>query len=225
MLEGAIFDMDGVLLDNLEYHLEAFQRLGEELGHPIAWEDIRKVFGRKTEDMLRVLLNRELTSAEAKALERRKEEIYRELIRPTLREHIVPGLEEFLEALSEHGIRMAIATSGPPENVSLVTEELGLGKYFEAVVTGDEVTNGKPHPEAFLRAAEKLRLPSATCVVFEDSLSGVQAALAAGCRCVALTTSHSVEELRDLRPHRIVSDFRGLAVEDVLNLDRLGVRN
>ncbi|HRR56999.1 MAG TPA: HAD-IA family hydrolase, partial [Acidobacteriota bacterium] len=118
-----------------------------------------------------------------------------------------------------------IATSGPPENVSLVTEELGLGKYFEAVVTGDEVTNGKPHPEAFLRAAEKLRLPSATCVVFEDSLSGVQAALAAGCRCVALTTSHSVEELRDLRPHRIVSDFRGLAVEDVLNLDRLGVRN
>ncbi|GAB4250548.1 MAG: hypothetical protein Kow00109_26460 [Acidobacteriota bacterium] len=218
MIRGAIFDMDGVLLDNVDFHLEAFRKLGEEEGHPITREDVYRVFGRKNDDMLRVLLGRELTAEEADRLGRRKEAIYRELIRPTLREHVVPGLEAFLAALREARVAMAIATSGPPENVELIMKDLGLRAFFQAVVTGEEVTRGKPAPDAFLLAARKLGIPPAECVVFEDSVSGVKAALAAGCACVAVTTTHTAEELRPLGPDLIVRDFRELDVPAVQRL-------
>lgn len=218
MIRGAIFDMDGVLLDNVDFHLEAFRKLGEEEGHPITREDVYGVFGRKNDDMLRVLLDRELTPEEANRLGRRKEAIYRELIRPTLREHVVPGLESFLAALRAASVSMAIATSGPPENVGLVLDDLGFRPFFQAVVTGEEVTRGKPAPDAFLLAARKLGIPPEHCVVFEDSVSGVKAALAAGCACVALTTTHSAEQLKLLGPDLIVRDFRELEVPRLLHL-------
>jgi HAD superfamily hydrolase (TIGR01509 family) len=218
MMQGAIFDMDGVLLDNVQFHLEAFRKFGEEQGKHLTSEDVYGVFGRKNEDMFPALLGRELSSEEVSRFEDRKESIYRDLIRPTLASHLVPGLLTLLGDLKSSSIQMAVATSGPPENVEMVLAELGLGKFFSAVITSRQVKLGKPHPEAFLKAAEALSMPATATVVFEDSLSGVKAALAAGSKCVALTTTHDRGQLEALVPDRIVSDFTGLNVRELAAL-------
>ncbi len=210
MIKGAIFDMDGVLLDNVAAHLEAFRRFGEEQGRTVSDDDIYAAFGQKNDAMLESILGRQLSEEEVEQYGRRKEEIYRELIGPTLATHVVKGLPRLLKELQRAGIRIAVATSGPIENVDMVLDGLDLRSCFESIVTGEHVVHGKPHPEAFLRAAEGLDLPPASCVVFEDSPSGVKAALRAGCHCVALTTTHSRERLAELGPQLIIDDFTEL---------------
>ena len=122
MIRGVIFDMDGVLLDNLEYHLEAFRLFGEEQGKLLTTEAIQAVFGRKNWDMLEALLDRPLEKDEADRFADRKEELYRQLIQAELQETVVDGLHEFLEALEKKGFPMAVATSGPIENVDMVLD-------------------------------------------------------------------------------------------------------
>ncbi len=208
MIKGVIFDMDGVLLDNVEYHLEAFRLFGEEQGKSLTRENIQSVFGRKNWDMLEVLLERRLEKDEADRLADRKEELYRQLVLSELQEAVVKGLPEFLESLEKEGVPMAVATSGPIENVDMVFDGLGIRSRFSAVVTGDQVQHGKPHPEAFLTAAAFLNLSPEDCVVFEDSVSGINAALSAGCTCVAVATTHEEEELKALSPHLVILDFQ-----------------
>ena len=116
---------------------------------------------------------------EAERLADRKEELYRQLISGKLEEVTVDGLQDFLECLADEGLPMAVATSGPIENVDMVFDGLGIRSRFKAVVTGDEVRKGKPHPEAFLTAAAMLNVLPSECAVFEDSVSGIQAALSA----------------------------------------------
>ncbi len=218
MIKGVIFDMDGVLLDNVSAHLEAFRRFGEEQGREVSNEDIYAAFGQKNDAMLASILGRELSDQEVERYGRRKEEIYRSLIRSSLGAHVVRGLPALLDRLRAAGLRMAVATSGPIENVDMVLDGLDLRSHFRTIVTGADVEHGKPHPEAFLEAARRLSLPPETCVVFEDSPSGVKAALRAGCRCVALTTTHRREQLSELGPHLIVDDFRGLELEELARI-------
>ncbi len=207
MIEGVIFDMDGVLLDNLDFHLQAFKLFGEEMGRSLTSRQIQEVFGQKNSDMLQALLEKQLTEKEIKRYEARKEELYRNLIRPHLRERTVEGLFEFIATLRHGDFRIALATSGPVDNVNMVLDELHLRKDFDVVITGDQVKHGKPHPEAFLSAANGLNVPPSQCVVFEDSFSGVEAALRAGCKCVALATTHTEKELRSVSPHLIIATF------------------
>ncbi len=218
MIKGVIFDMDGVLLDNVEYHLEAFRLFGEEQGKSLTREDIQSVFGRKNWDMLEALLKRRLEKEEADRLADRKEELYRQLIHSEMQEAVVNGLPEFLESLEKEGLPMAVATSGPIENVDMVFDGLGIRSRFSAVVTGDQVQHGKPHPEAFLTAAELLNLPPEDCVVFEDSISGIKAALSAGSKCVAVATTHDEDEINTLSPHLVILDFQGFSPDRLQEL-------
>lgn len=218
MIQGAIFDMDGVLLDNLEYHLEAFLVLGQEQGKELTREAILRTFGRTNNELLPILLDRELNSAELDALAIRKEELYRDLIAPHLEESVVPGLIDLLKRLTDDSFRVAVATSGPKENVDFVLNHLNLRGFFNGIVTGEQVRKGKPDPEAFLTAAERISLAPSECVVFEDSLSGVKAGLAAGCKCIALATTHPRDELLGLSPHRVIDDFRNLSLEQIRSL-------
>ena len=209
-LKGAIFDMDGVLLNNVEYHLEAFRLFGQEQGRELTRAEVFQVFGRTNQDMLQVLLERSLSDEEVAYFGGRKEQIYRDLIEPRLEQAIVPGLLQFLEDLSREPIPAAIATSGPLDNVKFVEDRLEIRGFFEGFVTGEQVRQGKPHPEAFLKAAHLLGVSCDDCIVFEDSFSGIEAARRAGAKCVALCTTHTEQELRTVHQGLITPDFQEL---------------
>jgi beta-phosphoglucomutase len=216
MIRGAIFDMDGVLVDNVEYHLRAWKQLGREQGKELQREDIVKVFGQRNREMIAALLERPFSAEELGRCAARKEELYRSFMLPELKP--VAGLPELLADLKEAGFKTAVATSGPRDNVEMVLGGLEINACFNAVVTGADVSNSKPHPEIFLLAAERLGLPPEECVVFEDSSSGIQAARHAGCFCIGLATTHPPEELQQYLPGQIVADFRGLTAETLKTL-------
>ncbi len=210
--------MDGVLVDNLEFHLEAFQQFGKEQGKSLTREAIQSVFGRRNEDMLKALLKQELNQSDSDRFAERKEEIYRELIEPHLHEYMVPGLLDFLQRLTNENFGIALATSGPVENVDFVLDRLDIRHCFNAIVTGDQVTHGKPHPEAFFLAARRIQCDPVDCVVFEDSISGIRAALNGNCKCIAVSTTHPIEEIEAEKPHMIIADFTKLTVADIRSL-------
>ncbi len=213
LVKGAIFDMDGVLVDNAPFHIQAWQQLGRELGEELRAQDIRTVFGHRNREMLAALIGRPFSEEELDRLTAHKEEIYRSIIEPVLAP--TPGLVEFLDQLVKLGLRTAVATSGPMENVSLVLEKLNLSPYFEAIATGGEVAQAKPAPDVFLLAAERLNLLPQECVVFEDSTAGIEAARRAGCACIALSTTHPIEELAHTSALKIVPDFRSVEIADL----------
>jgi len=213
VIRGAIFDMDGVLVNNARYHIRAWQQLGKELGKEFRAEDIRRVFGRRNREMLAVLTGRQYPKEELERITGHKEELYRAIIGP----EIVPmtGLVEFLGQLKKAGLKAAVATSGPKENVEFVMERLNIGQYFDAIATGGEVQRAKPAPDIFLLAAQRLGLPPLECVVFEDSTAGIEAATSAGCPCIALSTTHTPAELARTSALKVFPDFKSIEVADL----------
>lgn len=221
MYRGAIFDMDGVLVNNLECHVEAFKIIGLEMGYDLTVEMVRSVFGRSTVDMMFAMTGEKFGLKEGLELDQRKEKIYRSLAGPRLREMVVPGLADLLEFFKSASVKMAVASGGPDENVGLVLDGLEIRKYFSSVVNGSQVKKAKPDPECFLKAAAEINVNPAECVIFEDSISGIKAALASGGRCVALTTTHTREEVAALDPHLIAADFEEYLIQD----SRLRIQN
>ena len=213
MIEGAVFDMDGVLVDNARYHIRAWQQLGLELGKNLGDEDIRAVFGQRNREMLAILISRTFSEEEIARHTRHKEEIYRGIIGPELVP--LPGLMEFLAELKKAAIKIAVATSGPKDNVRFVLERLALEPWFDQVVTGIDVANSKPAPDIFLLAARRLGLPAERCLVFEDSTAGIEAAHRAGSPCIALSTTHTVEELSRTSTCKVIHDFTEIRVSDL----------
>jgi len=213
MLQGAIFDMDGVLLDNLNFHLAAWRQLGRELGRSLTDEEIRSVFGQRNFEMLTSLIGLHFHEEEASRHAERKEELYRSMIRPKLQQTAVPGVLGFLRTLQREGLRIALATSGPVENADLVLRGFAITDVFSAVITGVDVTESKPNPEVFLLAAKRLGLAPMECAVFEDSIAGVQAALRAQCLCIGVSTTHNRLELDNLGTHHIITNFKALSLD------------
>jgi beta-phosphoglucomutase len=218
MIRGAIFDMDGVLVDNVEYHLRAWKQLGRELGRELEREEVVKVFGQRNREMIMALMGRPLSAEELDRYALRKEELYRSFIFSELKP--VAGLPALLADLRNTGFSIAVATSGPKPNVEMVLKGLKIEECFDTVVTGADVTNSKPHPEIFLLTADRLKVPPGDCVVFEDSSSGIQAARNAGCFCIGLATTHKPEELEEYLPDRIMADFTGLDARSLRSLTR-----
>lgn len=185
---GVIFDMDGVLVDSYAPHLESWRALAAEIGASVSNEQFDHTFGRTSREIIRMLFGEHRTADEVRRLDERKEAIYRDLVRGRVPE--MPGAAPFVRALHAEGWRLAIGSSGPAENVALVAHELRLDQYLQARVTGADVTRGKPDPQVFLLAAEKLHLSPDRCVVVEDAPVGIEAARRAGCKAVALTSTH-----------------------------------
>lgn len=213
MIKGAIFDMDGVIVDNISHHLRAWKQLGHELGREFRDDDVKRVFGKRNREILRSLIGDAVPDEQLVEYGRRKEELYRAIMAPDLRP--VAGLPEFLLTLKGDGIRTAVATSGPIENVRFVLDGLGFEKLFDEIITGPDVRESKPHPAIFLLAAARLGLQPRDCVVFEDSPPGIKAGKASGCLCVGLATTHPADELRQYQPDRIFGDFREIELSEL----------
>lgn len=193
--KAAIWDMDGVMVDSAELHFKAWQRLMHELGRSLSYDEFVLTFGRKNADILRELLSPDLTPEQLEELSDRKERYFREQARAGLR--AFPGVKELVQKLHRAGYRQAVASSAPPENIDLILSMLKLKPCFSAVVSADDIDRGKPDPQVFLLAAQRLQVPPACALVIEDSVAGVQAAKAAGMSVIAVTNTRTREELRE----------------------------
>jgi len=185
---GVIFDMDGVLIDSAEPHFQSWHLLAQQEGASITRQHFQETFGRQNKDVIPALLG-ESAPERVRRLADRKEAIYRELIRREA--PIVPGAVELVRALSKAHVRLAVGSSGPRANIDLVLESMGVREMFAAIVSGEEVERGKPDPQVFALACEKLGLEPRNCVVIEDAPVGVQAAKVAGAKAVAILMHHA----------------------------------
>ncbi|EKU99274.1 haloacid dehalogenase superfamily protein, subfamily IA, variant 3 with third motif having DD or ED/beta-phosphoglucomutase family hydrolase [Leptolyngbya sp. PCC 7375] len=182
-----IFDMDGTLVDNMAFHMQAWQNFLSSLGMEMTEAEVCQQTHGTIEQGIRRICGEELSDAAVATLANKKESLYRELYKP----HIQPitGLREFLQVAQSLEITMALGTSAMKPNIDLVLDGLDIAAYFTTCIGGDDVTLGKPHPETFLTVAQQLDIAPRYCVVFEDSMIGIEAAQNAGMRAVALTTS------------------------------------
>ncbi len=185
-----IFDMDGVLTDNMRFHAESWVELFRDYGLEgmDAERYLVETAGMKGLDVLRYFLDPDIGHAEAERLTDLKDFLYRVMYRGRIKP--LPGLNEFLDAAAKHGIGLGIGTGAGHANIRYVLGLLGLEDRFGAVVSAYDVERGKPRPDIFLRAAELLGVEPSSCIVFEDALPGVEAARNAGMQCVALTTTN-----------------------------------
>jgi beta-phosphoglucomutase family hydrolase len=200
---AAIFDMDGVIVDNMDYHTRAWEEFFRRHNPPMELDEFMQQFGRTNRDLFGVLFQRDLTEAEVARFGEEKEALYREIY--ALHVEPVPGLIDFLEELKRSGVPTAVATSAPRVNLDFVFDHLPLQPYFAAAVDSSDVVQGKPDPEIFLKAAAKLNVSAAQCVVFEDSFAGIQSGKNAGMKVVGVATSHPPEKLKDT--DLVISDF------------------
>ena len=213
---GVIFDMDGVLVDSGPPHMESWRMLAEKHGIEITEEQFRSSFGKTSRDIIRNFWGDGVPEDEIRRYDDEKEQLYRDIV--TGQVPLMTGLRELLADLTADGCAMAVATSGPIENVELVLREGEIEPHFGAVVTGYDVKHGKPAPDVFLLAAERLQLDPAVCVVVEDAPVGIQAALAAGMKAIGLTGTHPAERLREAGATVVVDSLSEIGVGRVREL-------
>lgn len=217
MLKGLLFDMDGVLVDNLDVHKRAFRLFFSRYGVDKSIEELSRMFGKGNDDIMRELMPADVVGRVGlRELGYEKEAIYREIYAPT----IAPtrGLTEFLSESRRRGLKCAVGSSGCMANVDFVLDGCGIRDSFEAVVAGDRVSRCKPDPEIYLTAAAALGLAPAECIVFEDAEAGIEAGKRAGMKVVALSTTFSADFLRDTAADLIVDDFTQVDIDMLAGL-------
>lgn len=209
MIEAAIFDLNGTLIDDMRAHGRAWSAVMRELGVEVPPERFEQdLAGMKHAETFEAVLGRELPDEEVARLAARKEALYRELYGPELR--LVPGARELIERLRARGVRTAIATAAPRANRDFALDGLGIRPLFDAVVGEEQAPRGKPAPDLYLAAARALGVAPSHCTAFEDAVNGVRAAVAAGMRVVAVTTTTPADKLRQAGAEFTMPDFAHL---------------
>jgi beta-phosphoglucomutase len=193
--KAILWDMDGVIVMSGEHHYEAYRELFEEIGVPFSREQyFDELFGVRNWDIIRTVAG-DLPRDEIERLAERKEEKFRRIARGKI--EALPGAKEMIERASESGVKQAIVSSTPCVNIELVLQELGMTEAFGTIVGEEDAEKGKPDPEGFLVAAERLGVEPAACVVIEDAPAGIEAGNAGGMRTIGVTTTRAPERLSE----------------------------
>lgn len=212
-IKAVIWDMDGVIADSGPYHLAAWQEILGKRGVKFTAGDFKHSFGLRNDNIIRNTLGK-ISQAEVDTIAREKEATFRRLAGRKIKP--LPGALELLRTLKKEGFRMAIASSTSSENIELVTDTLGTADCFQAVVTGHDVTEGKPNPQVFLLAARRLGVEPTNCLVIEDAVVGVTAAKRAGMYCLAVTNTHPRQKLKEA--DLIVDSLEKVTIDDIKRL-------
>jgi|SRR5947209_6872320 len=219
-LGAAIWDVDGTLVDTAEQHFAAWTQLAAVIDKPFARRHFQETFGRRNPEIVRAVFDANASDAKVADLGDRKERAYRTAVK---RDGVLllPGVRELLSGLRAIGWRQAIGSSAPRENLELILDVTGTRGDFDVIVSAEDTTRGKPDPQVFLVAAERLGVPAGRCVVFEDAVAGVQAAKAAGMKCVAVRCNvghHSTEALRACGADGVLESLEDITAADVRRL-------
>jgi beta-phosphoglucomutase family hydrolase len=209
---GVILDMDGTLIESTEADYLAWKWLFADYNQVFTFQEYIPLLGIKSVDVLHHKL--QLNGEELRQALNKKMSYFREVvedngIRP------VPFAHSFLKSLQDYPVKVALATSSRREKMQLLMEKMEFLYFFDVIVTGEEVHHGKPAPDIFIQAAEKLGIPPEKCVVIEDAANGVAAAKNAHMKCVAITTTHSAEQL--LYADLVVDTFEKADLADWCN--------
>lgn len=209
--------MDGVLVNNLDIHRQAFAEFFRRYGVERTFDELNRHFGRGNDDIMGELMPAEIVARVGiRELGNQKEAIYREIYAPTITPQA--GLIEFLEEAEREGLVSAVGSSGFMANVDFVLDKCAIRRFFAATVAGDQVTRCKPDPEIYLTAAAKLGLKADECIVFEDAEAGIEAGKRAGMRVVALATTFDRAFLERTDADLIINDFRDISVAKLREL-------
>ncbi|MCP4590870.1 MAG: HAD family phosphatase [bacterium] len=208
-IRGVIFDLDGVLIDSAHAHLQSWKALARIHQRTIDEATFAATFGRPNVDIVPLMFPEETTPEGIRRIGEEKERVYRDLVRGRM--PIIPGAADLVRMCDQDGLRLAIGSSAPPENIALALAELGVSDRITAIVSGDDVRRGKPDPEVFVLAAGLVDLPPGDCVVVEDVPAGVEAALSAGTRVVAVRTTYGADDLS--RAHLVTGSVADLSPE------------
>lgn len=207
--------MDGVICHTNPYHSQAFRQFFAKRNlSPTDEEFAQHMFGKSNSYILKHFLQREIVGEEFVQLEDEKESLFRQIYEPYI--DPVHGFMAFLKDLKANAIKTAVATSAPRANLDLIAGKLSLSDYMESFMASEDVTKHKPDPQVYLTSAERLGVHPERCVVFEDSFSGVSAALNAGMKVVGVLTSHGVNELPPCNEY--IKDYQEMTYERVAEL-------
>ncbi|GAB3693702.1 HAD family hydrolase [Spirosoma flavus] len=216
-MKAVIFDMDGVIVDTNPHHRTAWRNYYQRNGKTLDDNDfVQYVSGKHNNDIIAHLFaGQTLTPEEVARLGHEKEQLFRELYAP----HVTPvaGLLDFLKSLKAAGIRTAVATSAPVENLDFVIDTLELRSFFDVLLNESMVSHPKPDPEIYEKAMAMLGVEPAESVIFEDSMTGIQAAKASGALVVGMATTQSPNELR-VFVDDVVGDFTEMTLDRIQKL-------
>ncbi|HEY9005114.1 HAD family hydrolase [Ohtaekwangia sp.] len=208
-----LFDMDGVIVDSNPYHKIALIQFCKEHGYNLSEQELReKIYGRTNRDWIMNIFGN-IGDEKIRLYTEEKEALYRKLYDKDIK--LVNGLMEFLEKAEKAGIPRAVATSAPRANVDFSLSKTNTERFFPTILDDSFVSKGKPDPEIYLKSAAAVGYKPENCIVFEDSLSGVAAGKAAGCKVVGITTTHTPEELS--QTDFIIEDFQNLDPETLIS--------
>lgn len=219
MTPAIIWDVDGTLVDTAAHHFKAWADFAAQIHQPFTKADFAATFGMRNPEILRKLFDPNADDAKCAKWGEQKEDLYRASVRAE-GTALLPGVAELLSAFAKAGWPQAVGSSAPLGNLDLLLGVTGTRHYFDAVITGDDVIRGKPDPEVFLLAAQKLGADPKRCVVFEDAVAGVEAAKAGGMACVAVTfvKHHPADKLRAAGADIVVASLEEVTVAQVAGL-------
>src|SRR5882757_1051277 len=210
-----LFDLNGTMIDDMQYHINAWHKILNELGASISLEETKlQCYGKNNELLERIFPGR-YKDDEKNRMSIEKETAYQETFRPHLK--LIDGLGDFLSKAHNAGIKMAIGSAAIMFNIDFVVDGLNLRQYFQAIVSADDVQNSKPDPETFIKCAAHLNIDPKDCLVFEDSPKGTEAALHAGMKCVAITTMHTPDEFDDTNIIQFIDSYSSRLFQLLIN--------
>ncbi len=212
--KAVIWDMDGVIADTAPYHLKAWQEVFQKKDVAFTEEDFRRNFGQRNDTIIHNTLGKLTSQSEIDTIAREKERKFRKTVRQNIKP--LPGAIKLIKSLRQHGFKLALASSAPIENIKLLTKGLGIDNCFHAIISGSDVTEGKPSPQGFLLAAQRLGVEPRNCIVIEDAIAGITAAKRAGMNCLAVTNTHPRPSL--MEADLVVDTLEAVTVNDLEEL-------
>jgi beta-phosphoglucomutase len=213
---ACIFDLDGVIVDTAVYHFLAWKRLADQLGIPFTKEDNERLKGVSRMASLEIILEiggRKLNDNRKQEYAMLKNNWYIDYISKMTSDEILPGSLRFINELRDANVRVAIGSAS--KNTPLILKQVGILELFDAVADGNNVRNAKPDPEVFYKAASMLGIEPENCVVFEDAIAGVQAALNAGMMCIGVGSANILT-----KAHFVVSGLNEMNIEKLLTIEK-----